>query len=104
MPGPNSIILDGMAVPVSFLGSFSSFALGADPNIETMFDLLSPAFFALFADGSVDLTGAQITERGGFGSFQIDYIRFVTAAPEPGPMALLGPRLLVAAFARRKAR
>jgi hypothetical protein len=102
--GPNSIVLDGTAIPTSFLGSFTSFANGADPNIETLFAFLPPALFPLFADGSVDLTGTRITERGGFTSFQIDYIRFdiTTSVPEPGSMTLVGLGLLGLAFARRR--
>jgi len=88
--GPNSIILDGLAVPVSFLGGFSSFLDAANPNIETRSALLPSGFFSLFADGSINLTGTRISERDGFQSFQIDYMRFdiVTdaAVPEPGTL------------------
>jgi hypothetical protein len=71
-----------MAVPVSFLGGFGSFVDSANPNIETRSAFLPAGFFPLFADGSVNLTGTRITERDGFQSFQVDYIRFdVTRTP-----------------------
>jgi len=92
--GPNSIVLDGMAVPVSFLGGFGSFADSANPNIETRSAFLPATFFPLFADGSVNLTGTRITEAGGAQSFQIDYIRFDVstdaAVPEPASLGIVG--------------
>jgi hypothetical protein len=92
--GPNSIVLDGMAVPVSFLGGFGSFLDSANPNIETRSAFLPAGFFPLFADGSVNLTGTRITERDGFQSFQVDYIRFDVntdaAVPEPASLGVVG--------------
>jgi hypothetical protein len=104
--GPNSIVTDGVAVPVAFLDSFSSFAIGANPNIETKSMALPAAFFPLFADGSINLTGSRITERLGFGSFQIDYIRFdvatATSVPEPTPLVLTGIGFAAITLASRR--
>jgi len=107
--GPNSIVLDGLAVPVTFLGGFASFASGANPNVQTLSAFLPIAFFPLFADGSVNLTGTRISERSGFGSFQIDYLRFdVTTADVPEPasagMVLLGFAGLGVVMRRRTTR
>ena len=91
--GPNSIVLDGLAIPVSFLGSFSSLGDASNPNIETRSAFLPATFFPLFADGSVNLTGTRITEAGGAQSFQIDYLRFdvsTDVVPEPGTLGVVG--------------
>jgi hypothetical protein len=92
--GPNSIVLDGVAIPVSFLGSFGTFLDAANPNIETRSAFLPAGFFPLVADGSVDLTGTRITERDGLQSFQVDYIRFDVsndaAVPEPASLGVVG--------------
>ena len=60
--GPNSIVLDGLPIPTTFLGSFATLD-GLDPNIETLSAFLPSEFFALFADGSVGLTGTRIRLR-----------------------------------------
>ena len=75
--GPNAIMLDGVPVYAEFLNSFASFAIGANPNIDTHSYLLPAKFFPLFEDGSVSLTGTHFAEREGYGSFQVDYIRSI---------------------------
>jgi hypothetical protein len=87
--GPNAIVLDGVAFP-GFLDGFTSFAPGANPNIQTVSALLPASFFPAFADGSVSLLGTRISERDGFQSFQIDYLKFdITTTGRP--TAISGP-------------
>jgi hypothetical protein len=103
--GPNAIMIDGVTVPPAFLDSFSSFAIGANPNIETKSFLLPSTFFPLFADGSVDLKGTHISERVGFGSFQIDYVRFdISTVPEPSSFLLMTSGLIAVGWVLRQKR
>jgi hypothetical protein len=106
--GPNSIVVDGSTIPSTFLDSFLSFPNGANPNIDTRSFLLPGSFFALFADGSINLTGTRISEQSGLASFQVDYLRFdVTtngdvAVPEPSTLGLFGIGLGVLGLVTRR--
>ncbi len=96
--GVNQIVLDGMTVPASFFTQFTAnngFEFGGTNNaIETQTIALPPAFFPLLADGSVSLSGTNLVERSGSGSFQIDYLRLTIVddslgvVPEPGSLAI----------------
>lgn len=103
--GPNSIVIDGTAVSTSFLGGFAN--LDGDPNIETRSFSLPSNFFAVFADGSIDLTGTRISESNGAGSFQVDYLSFdITSdeVPEPSTSGLLSIGLAGVALVVRRQR
>lgn len=107
--GPNSIVVDGVTVPDTFLNSFLSIANGANPNIDTRSFSLDSSFFSLFADGSINLTGTRITERSAFASFQVDYLSFavttddgVPRVPEPATMGLLGISLGILGLVKRR--
>ncbi|MEM8801538.1 MAG: VPLPA-CTERM sorting domain-containing protein [Pseudomonadota bacterium] len=99
--GPNSILLDGMAVT----GLLSQFATTEDPEIvETFSVALAPSFFASLSDGSVSLAGTRISEDSGSRSFAIDFVRLdVTPVPVPAslPLLLVGGGAL-ALLGRRK--
>ena len=96
LSGPNSIVVDEVTVPDTFLNSFLSMATGGvGRNIDTRSFSLDSSFFSLFADGSINLTGTRISERSNFGSFQVDYLSFAVtttdvSVPEPATMGLLG--------------
>ena len=88
--GPNSILLDGLAVPTSFFDLFTN----QTDLIETRSISLDPSFFAALADGSVSLNGTLSSENFGDESFQVDFLRLdietAPAVPEPTSMALFG--------------
>ena len=109
LDGPNSIVVDGATVPDTFLNSFLSFANSANPNIDTRSFSLPTSFFSLFADGSINLTGTQISERRNFGIFQVDFLSFevttedgVQGVPEPATMGLLGISLGILGLVKRR--
>jgi PEP-CTERM motif len=106
--GPNTLTLDGLAVPTTFFTLFTA-NNDLDGNaIETQSIALSSALFPLLTDGLVSLAGTHLSEQDGSGSFQIDYLRLVIetqpgsppppppTVPEPTSIALVGAGLLAA--------
>jgi len=95
----NVIVLDGLAVPGSFISSFVNAGLA----VEEQSIVLPAAFFPLLADGAVSLSGTHLSENSGDGSFQIDFLRLdIQTVPEPGTLALLGVALAGLGFARHR--
>lgn len=93
---PNSIVVNGVAIPADLLNSFGPQPDTFGPNVETHSIALAPSFFALFTAGSVDLTGTAIHEGSGAGSFQVDFLRFDIEGtqaggevPEPSTIGLM---------------
>jgi PEP-CTERM motif len=106
--GPNSIFLDGLLVYSAFIDGFSQVA---GEQIETRSFVLNASFFPIFADGLVSLNGTHLSEDGGSGSFQVDFLKLeittspgVTPVPEPSTYGLLGAAGLVGLVALRRRR
>ena len=106
-PGSNLIKLDGQDVDAAFLASFTA-NLGGGDDIEERTINLTPDFFADMADGSVSLAGSNLSEAGGFGSFQVDFLRLdittreTSDVPAPAPLGLLALGLGVLGVAKRR--
>lgn len=80
--GPNLLLLDGLAVPSSFLSGFST---QNTDNVETRSISLGAEFFPLIADGRVGLMGTWISNDTNSGSFQIDFLSLKVTSVEPPP-------------------
>ena len=105
--GPNTLTLDGLAVPTTFFTLFTANNDFDGNAIETQSIALSSALLPLLTDGLVSLAGTHLSEQDGSGSFQIDYLRLVIetqpagsppppTVPEPTTIALVGAGLLAA--------
>lgn len=107
-PGSNLIKLDGQDVDAAFLASFTANQSFDVDNIEERTIILTPDFFADMADGSVSLLGSNLSEAGGFGSFQVDFLRLdittreTSDVPAPAPLGLLALGLGVLGVAKRR--
>ena len=83
--GPNVILLDGLAVPSSFINGFSTQNTN---NVQTRTIMLPSAFFPLIADGDVSLAGTHISNDTASGSFQVDMLSLTVTHEEPVPAPL----------------
>jgi hypothetical protein len=97
----NAIVLDGQAVPSSFLqqfpGSGNTYA-----GIDTQSISLPSSFFDDLADGNVSLNGSYLSEYSGAGSFQVDYLQLdIETAPGLPAVALIGAAPLIGGIVRR---
>ncbi|MCC6537680.1 MAG: PEP-CTERM sorting domain-containing protein [Bryobacterales bacterium] len=89
---PNALVVNGVALPTGLLDLFSPRPDTTGPNVETQSIALAPNFFALFAGGSIDLTGTSINEASGASSFQVDFLRFEiegNQVPEPSSIGMM---------------
>ena len=102
---PNTIVLDGLPVPATFLDGFSD---SDTEDIETRSVALDPSFFADLSDGAVSLAGTHISEDSGSASFQIDFLRLdidvERAVPEPVTATLGGLGLACLGWTTRRRR
>ena len=102
--GTNVIRLDGVAVPAAFLAQYQTANTEA---IETFSISLPASFYASLADGSVSLSGSNLSADNGSGSFQIDFLRLdittrAVSVPEPFTLGLVGAALLGMTGLRRR--
>ncbi len=106
LDGPNVIMLDGVAIPSTFFDLFTANTSSVDNFIEERSIALNVLVFgSLVADGVVNLTGTNISEGSGAGSFQVDFLRLdieAEAVPEPSTLLLTGLGLAAAALLRRR--
>ncbi len=98
VPGPNPVdglnrfFLDGQDLSAGFLGLFTNQPTGFPETVETRSLSLSSSIFALLADGEASLAGTHLSENGGNGSFQIDFVSLeiqTRVVPEPAAFTLM---------------